>query len=478
MKYFLPFFISLVILTGCHAKPSGNNTFSDASELVNIRIKLKKGAIIDSVKCLDDSSQIYSLYIPNRYDSTKRFPVIYFFDPHGAGNMPLLFYKDLAEEYGYILAGTYNSKNGMPWSASRHVANELIEDTRQRLSIDNNRMYAFGFSGGARVACALALLTKGIAGVIACGGGFPGEYSVNGQSFSLLSFVGVKDFNLVELKNLDKKLDSSSIYHQLITFNGKHQWPPVTVAEQAFQWLDLCAMRDKLIPESDSLIASVKQGLDSESSKWSHEKNDVKLYFSYKKKINFLRDLTNVDDCIMKAGQLQRSAAMVEYFKNENLLEAQEAQLQNEMIDNLYKREFAWWQQKVSQLNMQIRSDTLSNLALQDQRLLAFLSLASYMGSIHALSMQRSDFAVQFLTLYSTIDPLNPEHSYLFACLYARENNNKMVISNLQDAVKLGFSDLRRIKNDSNFVSLRNQPAFENIIKQIASMPAKLDLTQ
>ena len=58
----------------------------------------------------------YTLFIcQQNMIATKKWPIIYFFDPHGVGNLPLILYKDLAEKYGFIIAGTYNSKNGMQW---------------------------------------------------------------------------------------------------------------------------------------------------------------------------------------------------------------------------------------------------------------------------------------------------------------------------------------------------------------------------
>src|SRR6266404_2597304 len=69
------------------------------------------GKVIDSVICKADPAQSYALYIPSKGNATA-LPVIYFFDPHGSGALPLNKYRSLAEAYGFILAGSNNSKNG------------------------------------------------------------------------------------------------------------------------------------------------------------------------------------------------------------------------------------------------------------------------------------------------------------------------------------------------------------------------------
>ena len=48
----------------------------------------------------------------------------------------------------------------------------LWKDTHERLAIDDTRVYATGFSGGARVANIMGQVL-GLAGVIAVGGGYP-----------------------------------------------------------------------------------------------------------------------------------------------------------------------------------------------------------------------------------------------------------------------------------------------------------------
>ena len=52
----------------------------------------------------------YSLYLPANYDTTKTFPVIYFFDPQGKGNLPLEKYKSIADTLGIIFVGSTATK--------------------------------------------------------------------------------------------------------------------------------------------------------------------------------------------------------------------------------------------------------------------------------------------------------------------------------------------------------------------------------
>src|SRR5262249_6752711 len=112
---------------------------------------LPTGQVIESVKCVDDASESYAVYLPSNYTAVKRWPIVYAFDPMARGRIPVSLYKEVAEKYGYILAASNNSRNFSQESPSK-AANALWQDTHLRFSLDPQRVYTAGFSGGARVA--------------------------------------------------------------------------------------------------------------------------------------------------------------------------------------------------------------------------------------------------------------------------------------------------------------------------------------
>lgn len=468
---------------GCHSQSTSttnnNGTATkDTAKHVQAPAKPINKGMTDTVFCTDDASQKYAVYVPANYDAHKKWPVIYFFDPHGVGNLPLILYKELADKYGYIIAGTYNSKNGMQMADSRKAAQAFMQDLWQRLSVDNNRLYTFGFSGGARVACSVALYDGGVAGVAACGGGFPERNPNFRQAFAFIGFAGERDFNYTEMKQLDKQLDQSSIMHQLIVYHGKHQWPPASEAEQAFQWFDVNAMRLHFIPRNDSIVKAIENQFDKELVKDRKQKNEVQEYFTLRKMINYIGDMVEVKADVAKLQELEKSDKVTKYLQDEQANEQQEMQAETQYINYLSDKDLNWWTDAVKQLREKIKKDSLSADALTSQRLLSYLSLATYLGASQAYKSGNDAATAHFLEIYKMVDPTNPEHSYMYAELYARENDADKAISNLQDAVKLGFTDIKRLQGDAEFNAIKEKPAFKEIIEKIKAMPPKVDMTQ
>ena len=80
-------------------------------------------------------------------------------------------YRTAAEQYGYIVAGSNNSRNG-PASISAASPAAMSVDLGRRFAVDPRRLYLTGLSGGARLALQIALTNSSVAGVIASSAGF------------------------------------------------------------------------------------------------------------------------------------------------------------------------------------------------------------------------------------------------------------------------------------------------------------------
>jgi predicted esterase len=205
---------------------------------------LQPGAVISKVSCATPSEQSYALYLPSRYTREKRWPIVYAFDPGARGSMPVELMKEAAERYGYIVAGSNNSHNGA-WKPEADAAQAMFQDTHARLSIDNNRVYFAGFSGGARLASTLAQRCNCAAGVLLNGAGFsPSFPPTAGATFSVFAAVGTFDFNYGEVVDLDATLATLRYAHALRRFDGPHQWAPASVMDEALAWFRLIAMKD------------------------------------------------------------------------------------------------------------------------------------------------------------------------------------------------------------------------------------------
>lgn len=219
---------------------------------------LPRGQIVDDVRCHDDPAQHYSLYLPSNFTTDRMWPVILAFDAGGRGRRGVERYQAGAERYGYIVAGSNNSRNG-PWKPTLDAARAMTADLIGRFPVDLKRIYTAGMSGGARVAMMLALhpeviagrIHPEIAGVFASSAGFPpGEFRES-VGFPIFGTAGTEDFNYLEMRNLDRTLRSP---HHVVVFEGGHTWLPVGLATEGVEWMELQAMTSGIRPRDQTLI--------------------------------------------------------------------------------------------------------------------------------------------------------------------------------------------------------------------------------
>jgi hypothetical protein len=201
--------------------------------------ELQPGAIVDRVECAADPSQTYALYLPSTYSADRKWSLLLAFHPAARGRAMVEKYQAAAEQYGYVVAASNNSRNG-PYAVSGAAAQAMSADVSRRFSIDPQRVYLTGMSGGARVATGIALGARNnIAGVIASSAGYPDAKPRSNVTFAVFGTAGTEDFNYLEMRLLDRKLTSP---HFLAVFRGGHTLPPDDVAFDALEWMELQGM--------------------------------------------------------------------------------------------------------------------------------------------------------------------------------------------------------------------------------------------
>ena len=215
--------------------------------------ELQRGTINDPVPCAADPSQTYALYVPSGYSHERTWSLLFAFHPAARGRLMVEKYRAAAEQYGFIIAASNNSRNG-PTAVSVAAAQAMSVDVGRRFSIDPRRVYLTGMSGGARVAMGIALAGNNIAGVIASSAGFPDSQPRANVPFAVFGTAGSEDFNYIEMRLLDRKLSSP---HFLAVFQGGHTLPPDDIAFDALEWMELQAMQSGRRTRDEALVGRI-----------------------------------------------------------------------------------------------------------------------------------------------------------------------------------------------------------------------------
>ena len=239
------YFFLVFIITGLNTKAQ-MDTFS-------------VGEIINPVKCMADETQSYALFLPSNYSTKRDWPIIIVLEPVARGVVGTKVFEKAAEEFGYIVATSNNSRNGL-YENNFKAFEAVWDDVQSRFKIDNQRVYLSGFSGGARAAWAIAIKYQNITGIIGCGAALPSMYQgrpIQKDKLVFVGLVGDADMNYLEMHDLKQYLDKKEIENTLYVFDAGHQWPPPNVITAALEWLELNSMKSQIVPSSAPFILSL-----------------------------------------------------------------------------------------------------------------------------------------------------------------------------------------------------------------------------
>jgi len=474
------FSFSLIILSACLLLLSCGNTPTHAPETAQAASSpsysspttakddsFPVGVVIPKVICQADPSQSYALYLPKSYRKGKKYPVLFFFDSHAAGSLPLTKYDVLADRYGFIIACSNNSKNSLDVNTIIRITSTFLDDVTGRLPVDPANMFVGGFSGGARVAIGVVLQDPRIHGVIANSAGFDPSREPLRKDVCFVGLVGSEDFNLTEMKNTQLALNSAGVTNDLLIFNGKHEWAPAADMDKAFLLFTLEGIRAKRMARNDSIVNASFAADEREANKLLAGKGDVLTRYAACHLMNVY--YTGIKP-VEKYARLEQSFTGPSYTAARQQEEVMAQKEQNEQQN--YAREFQekdipWWTAEINRLNKECNTTPDKEKRSYDKRTLAYLSLVAFMNANAALKQDALSQAEAYLTLYKLIDPPNSEWAYLFACVAMRKNDPASATSYLDQAVKLGFTDLDRARNQPEFQPLVNDPKFNEVLAKI-----------
>jgi pimeloyl-ACP methyl ester carboxylesterase len=424
--------------------------------------EFENSKVYPSVVCTADTNTTYALFLPSQYEKGKPCPLLILFDPHGDGLLPVNLFNTDEAKSGFIMAGSNNSKNGMTIEETTGIFHKMLADLASRFTIDTTAIYLCGFSGGSRVAGAIALTEGGISGVVGCGAGLPNINKKAVSPFSYLSVVGNQDFNYAEILQLDDALQTANYVHHLLVFDGIHQWPPKEIIPDIFTWLRFDAMRQQAIPKERTEINQFIEKNDKAAQALAEQ--PPKQLEVYIKMLHYLQGLTDVVPLQDEIKRLSVDKEVLAYDKLQKQMLDLEREQQQKYSPAFEAQNLEWWTKESSRLQSLTKEHSDTGMSQLYQRVLGFLSITSYMYCNDALKRGDRVDTEKFIEIYRLVDPGNAEHRYMAAQLAALNNNPDACFIALNQAFDLGFKDINRMKSEADFKPYLENERFKGLI--------------
>jgi hypothetical protein len=442
---------------------------------------VEKGKITKKVICLNEPSQSYALYLPLEYTPEKKWPILYALDPGARGILPLKQYKEAAEKYNYIVAGSNNAQNG-PWEPIIRSIIAIWNDTNARLSINQKRIYVTGFSGGSRAASLFSkIIKRPVAGIIGCGAGLatvlkPEEIA---PAF-YFGVVGIEDFNYEEMLTLDKQFDKHNISHRFFVFKGPHAWPPQDVCMRVVEWMEILGVSKKIRPTEDELIKEIYEKELTKAETFEASGQLLQAVSDYEAIALTFKEWQATDAVETKIEHIKQNKEYRRLVKKEKKRRDKELFQKSRfrrILTQIENDESAY-----RNLNKILSDLGLNSLLREAGKKKDLNDSALDIRILHRLEMdssgkgwdhlQKNDHkgAILFFEIAARAGIKSHRRLYSYyalACAYSLSKNSKQALKNLKLAVENGFKDIDSLEQDERLKFIRKTPEFQKILETL-----------
>lgn len=437
-----------------------------------------RGQIIEKIVIAESGGQSYALYLPTNYDKTKKFPTLFCFDPAARGKVAVGRFRQAAEKYGYIVVASNDSQNGLDGAAISNIFAALWKETHEKFSIDEQRTYAAGFSGGARVAAGIAFACKGcFFGVIGSGAGFPSTLVVSKEMpFVYFGAVGVDDYNYGEMRALGDAMEKAKVFYRIETFDGRHQWLNETLADEALAWFEMLAMRAGRREKNEKFTGEFFEYETAKAERFLNQKNHLEAVQTLKRiaaDFGAWRDVSGYENLLknlQSSGELKNAVRDEQrQFQKQKKIAAEIFQLGTKLLSGEQRSQtLKEIRQKIEFLRKISDAKNDSTERRIARRSLNHVFAEAFESAVFGYERKgKLEEAAVNLELASEIYPQGGQVWYDRARIYALQGKKKNALEMLNKAIELGMRDADRIRNEKSFESLHDTEEFKAILESL-----------
>lgn len=432
-----------------------------------------KGTMVDSIWVDTKLKESYSLYTPASYDPSKPSPVIFIFEPMARGKIGIEPFILTAETYGYILVCSNNSKNG-PYELNYAIANRLFDKVFSTLNLDKKRIYTSGFSGGGRLASSIAIKSELIQGVVSCGAAFYLDFGnlPMTQRFSYATIMGDEDMNYYELAFTRKYLTKINLPYEVFTFNITHRWPSQDQILMAFDWMQLEAYKNLLMPIDTAIIKQTYHKFYDHTRAKEINNDLLASVNEYRRILNSFNRYYQLDSIKEKVKSISQSQSYKsQKKKNEEILET-EMTLTIEYLNRINKDiennslDLDWWGNHIEKLKKKQTSKSI-----MAQKMYKRFLYRLYAHAIESVNYTDNENSIeQQMFCYDLCILIYPKYPVPYIKqieLFIAQNKTEEALDNLEKLLNSGYNNKEYLLGNSTIQTLKNNDRFKILLNQI-----------
>jgi dienelactone hydrolase len=421
--------------------------------------------LVENVTCTKDKTQSYTLYLPSKYTTDRKWPALFVFDPRSRGTFAAELFRNGAEEHGWILLSSNNTRSDTGWDVNVRALEAMVPEL-SKYAVDPQRIYAAGFSGGATVAWVLAR-AQNLAGVITAGQPYQPDIDPAHMTFAVWGSAGIFDFNNQDVRHIDIDAARSGRPHHVEIFDGVHQWTPEPLARAAIEWHEIQAMRLKLRPVDASIVDRAYQ---AEVHRAESAPTELAALRRYEGIVRDFEGVHDTSDAARKVAAVRDSARIRDQLRDEKKADDWERSQIVSMVQRLrdvlaedVNPLSAVRRLGVARLQRETAEPT-AHAAAARRVLESLAAQAGFYLPEKYFAARDYNRAAVVLSIATIVKPERAGLHYDLARAQARAGRKEEALTALERSLALGVKNVDP-RSEEDFSSLRALPRFEEILR-------------
>jgi predicted esterase len=406
---------------------------------------------------------------------SRPWPLLLVFDPRGRGRIVTELFRDGAEEFGWVVASSNDTRSESGWEPNGKALQAMWPGVPARVRVDPRRVYAAGFSGTVYVAWRLGQVTSQLAGIIGTGSGPLPDDDARIGAPAFFGAAGLRDFNYLPMKSLAERLGNRGIVHRLEFFDGAHEWFPPAMARDAIAWLEVVAMRGGSRSRDEAVIAKVLAGERTRAESLEQSGRLPEAVAAFDAIARTFDGFADVGFARDHARRLESGAALKEARRAEKRWADWEQRTKPELGRRLTQLLTGEPSMAPRQAAGELGVPGLASRAARPGpegeaasrlREWAFAQASFYLwrDMMEQQTWSRAIFS-QLLALEIRADA--PVAWYRLAAAQARAGQKKQAVESLDRAIAGGFRNLEALVGNADFEAIKDDPAFLQLVERV-----------
>jgi predicted esterase len=433
---------------------------------------LERGRLVEGQHCQSDPGATYTSYLPTAYTPARRWPVLLVMDPRGRSVVGAEPFVGPAEELGWILVSSNDTRSDGPAEPNVRALRALWPEMHSRFAVDDRRIYLAGFSGTGILALEVARTSGQVAGVIASSARWEEAHADDKLEFPCFGAAGDTDFNYAAMVSLHERLRKWGTPERLEIFEGSHEWMPAEVARDAMGWMEVEAMKTGLRPRDEGLVSRLLERDLAGAAALESGGRPLEARRRYEALAATFRGLADVSKAEREAKRLRALPATARALKTERRWDGYEkatVQRHQDAYRELTTADLPLFLERFREAfglrELRAHAAAEGYEGTVGRRLLN--ALATRAGFYLARDLRKKGEYARAAVALAIAAEARPDRAslwYNLACARARSGDRGGALDALEEAVARGYADREHMAADEDLETLQGEARFQALL--------------